>query len=401
MSDILGFSSKKNKVRYYHDNDWAKRDAEFERRLTSFREEISRYTDVENISDITEGESSLDVESRTVNESNEPNESNESKEPILSENESDIETKTTETDDGIDLFNFGDEEEESTILDEESSSKSKADKEPELPKEDEPTTHAPKSSVKKSKVKKSDTDFDHEGFEEVRNVVTKILSGTFPVKDTSSLSSQIQNREYAVDLRIDPRGEDVDHLSNVMMEVQSKLDGANSVLQRLLPRAAALEKAWDYVKHVGILFAKGSNREKRDAQVRYEMKDLWIEYSEISRLSESFQKEMWALKGQWETVSRLMTFELNKTQLCPDLNRGGSTPAPKRTRARARVDRTTSLEEEKEDAFDPDEGHEETSLDDSSVEGLEDFPSTSKAKSKARGSSGGSAKGKGFTGWDF
>lgn len=161
--------------------------------------------------------------------------------------------------------------------------------------------------------------FDFDGYKSVQVTVERMMSKVTRI-DLEHLSDQLD--EYEVELDLDSEREIPDIVRNKMIEVQAKLDSVGQILKRLVPYAEAVEEAWDYVKDTGILYAQASSREKRVAQVKLVEKARWQEYAESSRLKKSYENRFKELRQQWETLSRLITADQNRTLYLKNVQRG-------------------------------------------------------------------------------
>lgn len=162
--------------------------------------------------------------------------------------------------------------------------------------------------------------FDLDGFAEVEAIVQRMLAKVDTTLNMDMLVEQLD--QYEVVLELDAEREICDVVSNKMAEVQAQIDSLSSVLKKLSPLADTLSQAWEYIQDVGILYAQASNREKRLAQVKLVAKDLWLQFVETSRVRKSYDMRFRELKGQWETLSRLITADQNRFQYSKIVHRG-------------------------------------------------------------------------------
>jgi hypothetical protein len=153
--------------------------------------------------------------------------------------------------------------------------------------------------------------FNSKEFDEVRSVVSGILAKVDKA-DLDSITKTLP--EYAVRLDLDHNRENPAIISDRIAQVQARLDSIHAVMMKLGPEAQALTQAWDYIADVGIVFSNASNREKRAAQAKLVMKDLWQRFVLVKALHISVEKSYKHLQIQFDTLSRLITCGQERTK---------------------------------------------------------------------------------------
>lgn len=161
--------------------------------------------------------------------------------------------------------------------------------------------------------------FDFEGFKDMQAIAERMLSGVDRKLDLDLLEKQLD--DYYVVLNLDAERENIEELNNGMIRVQAAIDSVSTVLKKLVPLANELNRAWDWLEDTGIAYANATNREKREAQVKIVLKEFWLEVCQALRVRQSYENRQRELKGQWETISRLMTFDQYRTQYYKDVHR--------------------------------------------------------------------------------
>lgn len=182
----------------------------------------------------------------------------------------------------------------------------------EQPEQDEPDISGPHESVLNG--------FDMDGFNEIVNYVKQDLDTVDRSLDLNLLALQVN--EYKVDLDLANHEERLSVLGDKMLEVQAKIDSIRTPLGSLTAWAQALEKAWKYIEGVGLLYSRASNKEKREAQVKLALRGLWLEYTRVTRLRDSYKNVFDSLGGQRDVLSRIMTYDMSAQRVYRGISGG-------------------------------------------------------------------------------
>ena len=160
--------------------------------------------------------------------------------------------------------------------------------------------------------------FIFDEFKEVQQIIANILSKV-KKSDIDAISKMIP--QFAVHIKLDRFAEHPAVISQAIAEVQHQLDSVHDQLMETGPESQALGAAWDYLGDIGVAFSSASNREKRMAQSKIVMRDLWQRYIEVKTIHTSLEKAYRHLQIQFDTLSRLITCEQERRS--KELNRGG------------------------------------------------------------------------------
>jgi hypothetical protein len=148
--------------------------------------------------------------------------------------------------------------------------------------------------------------FDFGEFKEVQDVISNILAKV-KRSDIDSIVKMIP--QFAVHMKLDRFAETPAVISQAIVEVQHQLDSVHDQLMDTGPESQALGGAWDYLGDVGMAYSTASNREKRMAQAKIVMRDLWKRYIEVKTVHAALEKTYRHLQIQFDTLSRLITCE--------------------------------------------------------------------------------------------
>lgn len=146
--------------------------------------------------------------------------------------------------------------------------------------------------------------FGLEEFKPIQDTVNELLASTKKA-DLDLIVNELPN--YAVEMSLDSFRKNPDILSDKIIQVQAKQDSLHALMMMIGPELSTLIEAWDYIDKVGQNFSNASNREKRAAQAKILMKDLWERFVMVKRVHQSLDKAYKHLESQFNMLSRLIT----------------------------------------------------------------------------------------------
>lgn len=150
--------------------------------------------------------------------------------------------------------------------------------------------------------------FDLAKFADVKRIAEGILTKATHKIDLDNLDKEY--KEYAVEYSIDAYRANADTLSEHMANTQSKKDRVNTVLIELTSLKESYGAAEDMYESFGSLCSSASSKEKREAQVKYQLRDFYTKLAHVERLHAMYEQAERGLNRQIETLSRLLGIHL-------------------------------------------------------------------------------------------
>lgn len=149
------------------------------------------------------------------------------------------------------------------------------------------------------------SEFDHASFNRTKAPIDEMIKRV-DVHDIDAIQARI--KDYIVYLELDACRENPGMLYEKMQLVRNKMDSLHAEVVKLGPLANTLKEGEDRILTIGANCSSASSKEKREGQVLERIEDIWKKRVEVDSLFGTIERTYQHLKGQFECLSRMLTF---------------------------------------------------------------------------------------------